>query len=650
VVSSLLFLSDFGFRISDFPLRYFFMKRMVVVGIVVLVVVVLIGFAVSSKKGTVSTSVTQPRRSGSSDDILPAAREMLQKETGYPSCRQALQQLNTYIHRNPAKKPEPVSDTEVFRRQFGLTDGEFAEVNSSTFTLLDAHYVDSCMLLRDAAYSLGVEGQPPLERAQAAFGWVVRQVQLREPTRPLPLVPTQFVLRRGWGSSLERSLAFLAMLQQMGVPGCVIGYQEEGANPRLLPLIGALVDKEIFLFDPRLGMPLPAPDGKGIATLRQVRASDRPFAALTMDATHSYDIAAEQVRHAEILLTVPLSALGTRMKLLDGILGGRQKLRSFVDGPALLKEFRLATEGQSLPIRFWGETGDRAAPMRTLRNFMPSPEGGIDDGRLMLQMRLQLVPGFSIPPVIQADMGEFGSRLASVFWAPFGDFFMDSHGPREQVLRGQLDDAIKRLTQAPVVLRFREALFSMLAPLTDQEAQWVRKGTHQLSLDGLEQLEAPEPSPLKVRRWCDRALVAYANLPNGGEAARDAASNVFREGEDDLNNLFLSTVKKPLVAEANYQIALCFHEKAVRLQNSSRSQVAWQAAASKWHKYLEVREDFAKSAISQAHLLRAEALRMQGDVPAAIAELKEPVAGLSSLEETARLYRIRQLEKRASSD
>ncbi len=549
------------------------MKRMVVVGIVVLVVVVLIGFAVSSKKGTVSTSVTQPRRSGSSDDILPAAREMLQKETGYPSCRQALQQLNTYIHRNPAKKPEPVSDTEVFRRQFGLTDGEFAEVNSSTFTLLDAHYVDSCMLLRDAAYSLGVEGQPPLERAQAAFGWVVRQVQLREPTRPLPLVPTQFVLRRGWGSSLERSLAFLAMLQQMGVPGCVIGYQEGS-----------------------------------------------------------------------------LSALGTRMKLLDGILGGRQKLRSFVDGPALLKEFRLATEGQSLPIRFWGETGDRAAPMRTLRNFMPSPEGGIDDGRLMLQMRLQLVPGFSIPPVIQADMGEFGSRLASVFWAPFGDFFMDSHGPREQVLRGQLDDAIKRLTQAPVVLRFREALFSMLAPLTDQEAQWVRKGTHQLSLDGLEQLEAPEPSPLKVRRWCDRALVAYANLPNGGEAARDAASNVFREGEDDLNNLFLSTVKKPLVAEANYQIALCFHEKAVRLQNSSRSQVAWQAAASKWHKYLEVREDFAKSAISQAHLLRAEALRMQGDVPAAIAELKEPVAGLSSLEETARLYRIRQLEKRASSD
>src|SRR5205823_13440743 len=52
------------------------------------------------------------------------------------------------------------------------------------------------------------------------------------------------------GSSLERSIAFLNMLQQMGVLGCMIGYPEGGANSRLLHWIpGALVDKEIFLFD-----------------------------------------------------------------------------------------------------------------------------------------------------------------------------------------------------------------------------------------------------------------------------------------------------------------------------------------------------------------------------------------------------------------
>jgi hypothetical protein len=199
------------------------------------------------------------------------------------------------------------------------------------------------------------------------------------------------------------------------------------------------------------------------------------------------------------------------------------------------------------------------------------------------------------------------------------------------------------------VLRFREALFSMLAPLTEQEAQWVRNGTRPLSLEGLEGLNVPEPDQLNVQRWCDRALVAYTNYLNAPETARAEASKVFQEGDDDLNVLFLATVKRPLVAEANFQIGLCFHEKAIRLQNNPRSQVAWQAAAAKWFKYLEVREEFAQPAISQAHLLRAEALRMQGDIPGAIAELKEPVAGLTNLEETARLYQIQQLQKQTAA-
>jgi hypothetical protein len=621
------------------------MKRILIVGAGVLVAVVLVALVLSSRKGNVSSPPNPSRRAGPSDDILSAARETLQKESGYSSYRGALHQLNTYIDRNPAKKPEQAADPETFRKQFGLSEGEWGEVSSSNFTLLDAHYVDLCLLLRDGAYSLGVDGQPPLERAQAAFAWVVRQVQLRESPLPpgLPPAPTQYVLRRGWGNSLERSVAFLAMLQQMGVPGCMIACPVAGGAGLLQWIPGALVDKEIFLFDTRMGIPLPASDGKGIATLRQLRTADKPFAPLAIDAGHSYDVTAEQVRHAEILVAAPLSALASRMKVLDGVLGGRQKLRSFVDGPALMKEFQAATEGQNLPVRFWGDN--------SLRRFMPSTEGGTDDGRLRQQVMLRLVQGFSIPPVIQAqfETEEFGNRLASVFWAPFGDFFMDSRGPRELVLRGQLDDASKRLTQAPAVLRFREALFSMLAPLNDQEAQWVRNGTKILSLEGLEQLDVPEPSPLKVKRWCDRAFVAYTNFLKSPDEARETAWKVFREGEDDLTSLFLSTIKKPLVAEANYQIALCFHEKAIRLPNGPRSQIAWQAAATKWRKYLDVREEFAPSAISQAHLLRAEALRMQGDIPAAIAELKEPVSGLSNLEETARLYQIRQVEKQVAA-
>jgi len=638
------------------------MSQKMIVAISVASLLILIAFIVASRKSTGPSSAGPTRMKGASDDILPTVRDTLQKEAGYQSCRKALQQLNTYIDRSPNKRPEPLSNPEGIREQLGLADEELAEVNGSTFTLLDAHYVDSCMMLRNAAYSLGVDGRPPIEKVQIAFGWIVRQIQLREPTR-FPVAPSHFVLRRGWGTSLERSLAFLALLQQMEIPGCIIGYPDGAANHRLISWIpGALVDKEIYLFDTRMGLPLPAANGKGIATLNQIRTSEKPFAGLTLDDKHSYDVTPEQARKTEILLTIPLSALAPRMKFLDDMLGGRQKVHSFADWATLLKEFQGATTGQNIPIHFWGENGDPAAPMRILRAFMPSSEGGTDRAPfgLMRQMTLQLVPGFSLPAVIQEQAiraGEFGGLLANVFWSPFAEFFMDSHGPREMVLRGQLDEASTRLTQMPVILRFREALYSMLAPLSPEEFKRVRSATRQISLESLLDLRfvTAEDVPQRVRPWCDEALKAYAdyltarNLHAAGkisdtdlQAARGQAMKVFAKGEEDLDQLFFQSVTPPLAAEAVFQLALCFHEKASRLQNKPTAKATWRTAANSWNKYIT---EFPSSpGIPQARLLRAEALRMQGDVPAAVAELKEPISGLTNLQETSRLYQLRQLQ------
>jgi hypothetical protein len=301
--------------------------------------------------------------------------------------------------------------------------------------------------------------------------------------------------------------------------------------------------------------------------------------------------------------------------------------------------------------------------MRILRTFMPSSEGGTDRAPfgLMWQMTLQLVPGFSVPRVIQEQAisaGEFGGLLANVFWAPFSEFFMDSHGPREMVLRGQLDEASTRLTQAPVALRFREALFGMLAPLSKEEYQWVRSATRRLSLEALldERFVAANNAPQQVKVWCDEALAAYANFLTARnllaagkisdaemQAARGQAMKVFVKGEDDLNQLFLQSVTPPLAAEATFQLALCFHEKASRLQNKPTAQATWRTAANSWTKYLT--EFPSAPGIPQAKLLRAEALRMQGDIPGAIAELEQPIKGLTRLQETARLYQLRQLQE-----
>ena len=117
---------------------------------------------------------------------------------------------------------------------------------------------------------------------------------------------------------------------------------------------------------------------------------------------------------------------------------------------------------------------------------------------------------------------------------------------------------------------------------------------------------------------------------------------VFAKGEDDLDQLFLQSVTPPLAAEALFQLALCFHEKASRLQNKPAAKATWRTAANSWSKYIT--EFPSSQGIPQARLLRAEALRMQGDIPGAVAELNEPINGLTSLQETFRLYQLRQLQ------
>src|SRR5262249_53770538 len=176
--------------------------------------------------------------------------------------------------------------------QVGLNKDELAEVSSPTYTPLDAHHLEACFLLRDAARTLelgAVTGggkaarQTPLDRAVAGFAWVVRQGPRppphRQPTSPGPAPPAP-VLRRGQGSPLERALVFLALLERFGLDedaaaglqGClVLRPGGEKGEPRLWACgvaVGAAPDA-LYLFDPRLGLPIPGPGGKGAAPLAQ---------------------------------------------------------------------------------------------------------------------------------------------------------------------------------------------------------------------------------------------------------------------------------------------------------------------------------------------------------------------------------------------
>ncbi len=62
----------------------------------------------------------------------------------------------------------------------GLDKAEISEVESPSLTLLDAHYLEGCNLLREVERSLMLQDLTPLEQAQRCFDWVMRHVLLQE--------------------------------------------------------------------------------------------------------------------------------------------------------------------------------------------------------------------------------------------------------------------------------------------------------------------------------------------------------------------------------------------------------------------------------------------------------------------------------------
>jgi hypothetical protein len=355
---------------------------------------------------------TPARLAAPADDALEAARLAFRKQTGVASCRAALQQLNALFTRTTEDKPEPLQEKtrEFLADRVGLDDGELGEVASTTFTLLDAHHLDGCFLLRDAARFLDVDDLPPVERASAAFAWVVRQVRL-QPDHGVSPVPPQFVLRRGRGTAAERALVFLGLLDQLGIDGCMIALPRDASDKTAFRywLPGALVEREIYLFDPRLGLPLPGPGGQAIATLAQVRSEAAVFAGLRLDDQHAYDVTPEQAKRAEVHLACPLSAMAPRMRYLENLLAGQNKINLGIDPRALLEKFQEATKGQQIPVKFWNPPGNPTTLARVLRQFLPpDEEGGCDK---VHPINLQALRGYAGPQ----DTGEIGIHQKGLF-------------------------------------------------------------------------------------------------------------------------------------------------------------------------------------------------------------------------------------------
>jgi hypothetical protein len=595
-------------------------------------------------------------------------------------CRDAVREFNTHLAQSDAHRVPELPDAEAKKLQamFGLSKAELEELRSPTFTLLDGYHLDACLLLREVARGLaradgdgpagpggGVKGRDrpappgrpaPLGLAEAAFAWTVREVRLRE--RDVPPAPTAFVLRRGSGSSLERALVFLALLEQFGkegsaddLQGCLLFVDDR------LWACGVLVGDrpELHLFDPRLGLPVPGPDGKGVATLGQVRAAPDDLLAAAFDAPEKklrYDVTAASVREkVQARLVFPLSALAPRARLLQDRLLQDEKVvregqtealpapidvRLCADVSASLRRLRAA-------LREAGFGADRAGAWREgaglLWKFLPRKEGGGGDlgkdGRPLKNVpsgldryRLELVPWQEFPrDAIDPERFMIGNPLGDDmrvrFAARFWRIAMESGGPRDLILRGTFNKAA--------------------AELVSEEKE----------METLKRMREGDPKlDAAAQEWLNQAEKAHAALTRARNDEEQAqalrALEQLRQQSAPINVLIIGTVAGPYGAEVAYQIALCKHEQAVRLQARAEAgsegkamlRLAWRDAEGWWRLYGERHR--GRPGTAAARRLRGECLERLGRLEEAIEAWRDVSPPLTDWDRLAQLYLARR--------
>jgi hypothetical protein len=124
------------------------------------------------------------------------------------------------------------------------------------------------------------------------------------------------VLLYGQGDAYQRARVFIGLLRQLRVDAVMLGVGTKIERAQAwLPAV--LVDDELYLFDPALGLPIPGPGGVGIATLSQAVADPDVLAALNVGENYVYPV--QQANLAEVVALIDASpeAMSQRMLLFE---------------------------------------------------------------------------------------------------------------------------------------------------------------------------------------------------------------------------------------------------------------------------------------------------------------------------------------------
>jgi hypothetical protein len=506
---------------------------------------------------------------GTSRDAEATALLGLEEQPDANQCRTALQLLDNTdsVTNRPTLSQGERDDLAAF---LGLKPEEVAEAVKPTFSQSDAAYLEECLLVRAGMRSLRIDGRPPLERGRLGFDWACRMVYVdnRVPWTANPWT----TLEAGSGVALSRAYVVLAVWQQLGLDGYLIGPPALKITPSIVSptaaggstayapvrACGLKVGGDVFLFDHSSGQAIATADGKGTLTLAQAKAAPDLLKALA---------GVDEVKTWQPYLPPPLNGLSRRMEWLERFNPANADAKLFVDVLGQRSRFTADLPGQLVDA--WNVDGDVHSATRILGRYSTDEPTARAKVSLRDEHRVRMVP-LEFRPRTNL-IGEAAGHLSMAFGRSFERLRYSINSPRDSVLRGHFQEATRVLEDTKKTIEFARTRFEQDKELQKDFEVWA---------DEFQRLSA---NIIRARRPGD---------PAGLQAAAQEL-DYFRKlprNQDIERAYVLGQAARPLGAEIAFLMATCVHERAERsqLEDSAKAASNWQNAQEWWERYLDV--------------------------------------------------------------
>lgn len=500
-------------------------------------------------------------------DAEVQALAALESQQNADHVRTVLQQLDG-LDSASSRPVLSASDQAALAAFLRLTPSEATEAGQTAFSQADAAYVEECLLVRAGVRALRLDGLAPLEQARLAFDWACRMVYVDDrvswPANPWTTLQT------GSGLALSRAYVILAVWQQLGLDGCLVGppalkdtasytppRDPRGGPPTYAPVraCGVRIDKDVFLFDPASGGAVPTPDRKGVLELSQARTLPGGVAGIGPS---------DEARTWQPFLAPPLPGIARRMVWLQQYNPGSTGVKLYVDVSAMRARF---DDSSGLKCEAWNPIGDGSSAVRVLTTYATEPASSQStrarrDIHKGMMVPLDLMPRTNLVGITLDQM-----RLA--FLQPFIDLRYTAGSPRDLQLRGQYQQAAATLEDTKRLIDNARLRVENDSGIGKDFAAWA---------DEFERLSS--------------ALIRAERSDPGAVPAARAAMAQFRSQPKNLDverAYIFGHAAGPLGADVNFMMAACEHERAERQARTDPAEAAarWRNAEEWWGRFLD---------------------------------------------------------------